>query len=659
AKSVVDVILGEAKAGSYEDMLAIASVIENRSRKLGVRPEQVVSVRSEFNAFGKALPAGVDKHRDLAQKALEQVEKTGPVHDATFYATPRASNRLPSGLNEVVSTDGHVFFTDPQNRSIRTSKGFKSPQGSLLSFAPAGPLPPQSAPRNGQEAIASAMSGSALRQRANRAVATSTEPLGILPSLDASFDYPLQDRGSRTARGFKYGPENFDINRMHQPTARAARRAFDNLGINPGINSSFRSGEVPKGAIRSYNSAVGGAAASQHKLGRALDIDVRGMSGQQRAELVDSLMSEGLGGIGEGPNFLHADSGTPRSWTYGNSMSPEVADVIAARREGGRLNRYPTEFGTIPAPAAKPSRVLPSSPISEVARTNATPMTVTSPAVEAARRALATEGSLSPSLPVGSALPDPARVVDTSQRSLATGGNYSENAQYVGPQDAQISPVASVYPTKPDMPTIFANDLALPSLSRNPFDSYKSSPQAQPYSVQNPSVVSGTQTAAEPPSTTPISAPPSGQPLQSSLPDIDAPSIDGVGVPRSKPATRNKRNNASKQLGQIAGAVLGGAIAGPFGAIPGAIVGRQLGKAGLPQMGPLSIGGGFGRTATGQAISAATRGGGFNNAEFTRSYANAGGSDDPHSYSIALANEQRERSLAGQNTVGDAFGGWF
>lgn len=160
AKSVIDVILGEAKAGSYEDMLAIASVIENRAKQLGVSPEEVVSVRSEFNAYGKSLPSGVDKYRRLASQALQQVRTNGPVHDATFYATPSATKHLPGGLKEVSSTDGHKFFSDPQNRSIKTSSGYRSPETvGLFSYAETGPTPPERTPQTGQQAINAMMSG--------------------------------------------------------------------------------------------------------------------------------------------------------------------------------------------------------------------------------------------------------------------------------------------------------------------------------------------------------------------------------------------------------------------------------------------------------------------------------------------------------------------
>jgi murein DD-endopeptidase MepM/ murein hydrolase activator NlpD len=141
--SVIDTILAEAggstPAERLADMKAIASVIENRARQLGVSPEEVVSVQSEFNAFGKAFPPGVERYRALAARALKEVQESGPVHNATFYATPKAAHRLPDGLQPETETAGHQFYSDPEMRSIRTAQGFMQPDAGgamLASYSP-------------------------------------------------------------------------------------------------------------------------------------------------------------------------------------------------------------------------------------------------------------------------------------------------------------------------------------------------------------------------------------------------------------------------------------------------------------------------------------------------------------------------------------------
>lgn len=136
ARSLVDVILGEAthgtKAQRLEDMKAIASVIENRAAALGVSIQDVISAPSQFDAYGKSLPPGVEAYRDLAEQAIAEVRAFGPTHAGTFYATPSATKNLPSGLQPVSQTKGHVYFDDPKNRSIATAQGYKTPNKDMM-----------------------------------------------------------------------------------------------------------------------------------------------------------------------------------------------------------------------------------------------------------------------------------------------------------------------------------------------------------------------------------------------------------------------------------------------------------------------------------------------------------------------------------------------
>lgn len=125
------VIAGEAVSGTPEerwnDMVAIASVIANRAAALGVTQQQVIANTNEFNAYNRAMPPGTSALTDMAQEALNYVEENGPVNNATFYATPAASDNLPSGLSLETSTTGHQYYSDPQNRAIGTSLGYRQP----------------------------------------------------------------------------------------------------------------------------------------------------------------------------------------------------------------------------------------------------------------------------------------------------------------------------------------------------------------------------------------------------------------------------------------------------------------------------------------------------------------------------------------------------
>lgn len=130
AKTVQDVILGEAGGSTpqerYQDMLAIASVIQNRANALEVAPQDVVGVQREFNAYGNRLPAGVENYRGLANRAWNYVQTSGPVIPSSFYATPKAARNLPRGLRFDTQTKGHMFFNDPKTRNIVTAKGSKN-----------------------------------------------------------------------------------------------------------------------------------------------------------------------------------------------------------------------------------------------------------------------------------------------------------------------------------------------------------------------------------------------------------------------------------------------------------------------------------------------------------------------------------------------------
>lgn len=196
ARTVTDVILGEAVSGTpeerYNDMLHVASVMVNRSKQLGVPLEDVVSVNREFNAYGKALPAGVNAYRSLAEQALTDVLNNGPVTDATFYATPAAASNLPKGLTKVGKTKGHNYYSDPYGRAIGTTQGYKKPD----------PL--------GYSQIA--------QIDENRLPTPSAAPRGILDNVQTASVSPVE-------RGLLSEPGSFDMGRFGDPVQPA--KSFD------------------------------------------------------------------------------------------------------------------------------------------------------------------------------------------------------------------------------------------------------------------------------------------------------------------------------------------------------------------------------------------------------------------------------------------------
>lgn len=297
AQTVIDVILGEAVHGSdaqrYEDMLGIASVIHNRAVTGGVAPQDVVSVQSQFNAYDKKLPAGVDKYRSLAEKAWNEVRTKGPVHNGTFYATEKASKNLPNGLKEVTRTEGHVYYTDPKERTFKTADGYVKPDMSRIgSVAPS----PAEFIANNPQPGGFGLAGLAYDDPNMSVPVPTPRPRGsgglgmaaLVPSGSLEFYNSGQDTIS--------------------PGLRSALEGTSaEFGHPLGINSGYRAPD--------YNRGVGGARGSYHMRGEAADINMAHPDGTpftdaERQQLVSQLTQRGAGGFityTNSPNMLHVD----------------------------------------------------------------------------------------------------------------------------------------------------------------------------------------------------------------------------------------------------------------------------------------------------------------------------------------------------------------
>ena len=103
---------------------------------------------------------------------------------------------------------------------------------------------------------------------------------------------------SKTANrlGIKNRPSGRELQNL-QELAERLQRMRDALGAPLIITSGFRN--------KALNTAVGGARWSQHLLGRAADISIKG---HDCKEMVQAALKAGFSGIGLGRAFLHVDT---------------------------------------------------------------------------------------------------------------------------------------------------------------------------------------------------------------------------------------------------------------------------------------------------------------------------------------------------------------
>lgn len=351
----VSLLLGEAGGRNaterYNDMLHIASVVVNRAQATGRPVEDIMANSTEFNAWGKSLPAGTEQYRAIAEQAIQQVMAHGPVTNATFYATPTAKDNLPSNLAPATRTASHEFFTDPQNRSIGTANGYA--QVSPISVQTVPPLPlsaptPYGALDMRMEPFQAPYADLVPPTTAPREItpgaglANLAPPAPQAPSAGyGSIAYAHPDRGTWDAG---LTPETADsVRMMAAGTPRGAS-----------ITSAYRS---PSHSVEAQKATPG-----QHARGTAYDLDLRGKNEQERANAVERAMMSGatrLGSYTREPNMLHVD--------FAQGFAPTNSTVYAMHDRSNRnMSRAPDWFTqgmsqvTVPTPTARPE--MPSVP---------------------------------------------------------------------------------------------------------------------------------------------------------------------------------------------------------------------------------------------------------------------------------------------------------
>jgi hypothetical protein len=356
--SVVDTVLGEALAGDYNDMVAVASTIANRATQTGVSYQSVVSAPGQFDAYGKSLPPGVGKYRDMAKQAIAEVRSKGPVHAATFYATPAAVKGLPKGLAFETKTAGHQYYSDPKGRAIATAQGYKTPDPSVVSMASYAPTPavgptPQSKP----------------------AVSAIEALLGIT-------DPATQARGAFSFKtdAAKKGVENF---------APDMAKSFANISRGLADPSSY--------TVTSTAEARPGLADLTHVRDQAaMDVRTRGLDQKALDDLaVAAMYDKGVKSIGWNDTRFdpHAHIGTTASYYSGlgrrsdiSGLSPAVQDAMRSWSESVRSG---TPFAPMVPEAIAPTPFSGRAPVTPVSRSPLSPIAGVATAPAAPNRGFA------------------------------------------------------------------------------------------------------------------------------------------------------------------------------------------------------------------------------------------------------------------------------
>jgi hypothetical protein len=135
-----------------------------------------------------------------------------------------------------------------------------------------------------------------------------------LPGNTSTFytDQPIIPGGNFTwgeaTRDATRIPENQSIVNNIIGLARALQPVRERLNRPFQVNSWYRPPAV--------NAAVGGASQSQHLFGRAVDVQVQGLSGRQVANAVMLTWPGGVGIYSNIPNIIHLDTGPRRVWGF-------------------------------------------------------------------------------------------------------------------------------------------------------------------------------------------------------------------------------------------------------------------------------------------------------------------------------------------------------
>lgn len=144
-----------------------------------------------------------------------------------------------------------------------------------------------------------------------------------------------------------------DIDHVGDATKGAFVQMQQALDVTLKVRSGFRTPQ--------HNASVGGAKASRHTHGDAMDIDVTGKTEKQKLDIIAAAFDAGFTGMGVGTNVIHVDQARPRSWGYvtpagGGDVPAYARAYVSARLTAIREGLTPSPTDTAPRGAA-PSHI--------------------------------------------------------------------------------------------------------------------------------------------------------------------------------------------------------------------------------------------------------------------------------------------------------------
>ncbi|MEN5278942.1 cell wall hydrolase, partial [Brucella sp. TWI432] len=260
----VNTIIAEAGGDGPVGMLGVASTIRNRANIRGKTIGDIVRAPSQFEGFYAPGPKAVEAQNNPQVRAeAEQIlrgvltgELSDPTNGADHFHADGINPKWASSMPETARIGGHVFYNSKQEgaprqvASMDPAIGLDEPRGNGRGLANL--VPEQKEPEN-----------------------TKTGSLAFVnpgqEKINPAFASVLQDVSADIGKGLV-------------------------------ITSGYRS---PSHRVEAAKKKPG-----QHSHGTAVDISLKGMNGQQRFDLVQSLKARGVrrfGTYSNTPDIIHVD----------------------------------------------------------------------------------------------------------------------------------------------------------------------------------------------------------------------------------------------------------------------------------------------------------------------------------------------------------------